>query len=70
MFFGLTNSLATFQTIMNNILRDLINTREVASFINNVLVGTKEKKGYDEVVEKIVRKLVENNLYVNLEKCQ
>ena len=70
MFFGLTNSLAIFQTIINNILRDLINAGKVASFINNILVGTEEKKEHDEIVEKVVRKLVENNLYVNPEKCQ
>ena len=34
MFFGLTNSPATFQAIMNKLLRDLINTRKVAAFIN------------------------------------
>ncbi len=36
-FFRLTNSLAIFQTMMNEILQDLINTREVASFIDNVM---------------------------------
>ena len=34
MFFGLTNSPATFQAIMNKLLRDLINTGKVAAFIN------------------------------------
>ena len=38
-FFGLTNSLATFQMIMNEILWDLINTGKVASFIDDVIVG-------------------------------
>ena len=38
MFFGLTNALATFQTMMNEILWDLINTGKVASFIDNVIV--------------------------------
>ena len=42
MFFGLTNSLATFQTIMSEILQDLINTEKVASFIDNVIVGTEK----------------------------
>ena len=70
MFFGLTNSLAMFQIIMNKILWDLINTRKVASFINNVIVRMKEKKGYDKIVEKVVKKLVENDLYVKLEKCK
>ena len=40
MFFGLTNSPATFQAIMNELLQDLINTRNVAVFIDDVIVGT------------------------------
>ena len=51
-FFRLINSLATFQMIMNEILWDLINTGEVASFIDNVIVKTEEEEGYDEVIEK------------------
>jgi len=38
--------------------------------MNNVIVGTEEKKGYDEVLEKVVRRLAENNLYAKLEKCK
>jgi len=71
MFFGLTNSSATFQIIMNRILQSLINTGEVASFINNVIVRTKKKEGHnkvvEEVVEGVIRRLAENNLYVKLE---
>ena len=67
MFFRLTNSLTTFQMI-NKILQNLINTGEMVSFIDNVIVRTEEKKGYDKVVEKVVKRLVENNLYVKLEK--
>jgi len=43
----------------------LINTEEVVSFINNIIVGTEEKEEYNEVVEEIVKRLVENDLYVN-----
>jgi len=38
MFFRLTNFSAMFQTMMNKILQDLINTGNVASFIDNVIV--------------------------------
>jgi len=69
MFFGITNSPATFQAMMNKILRDLINERKVTAFIDNVLVGTKKEKGHDEIVKEILRRLEENNLYVKLEKC-
>ena len=37
---------------------------EVASFIDNVIVGMEVEKGHDEVVKEVVRKLAENNLYM------
>jgi len=64
MFFGLTNSPVMFQIIMNKILWDLINTREVVSFIDNVIVETEEKKRHDELVEEVVKRLAKNNLYI------
>ena len=65
MFFGLTNSPAIFQTIMNEILWDLINTGKVVSFIDDVIIGTEGKDEHDEIVEEVVRRLAENDLYVN-----
>ena len=47
MFFGFTNSLATFQTMMNKILRDLINTGKVASLIDNAIIGTETEEGHN-----------------------
>jgi len=44
MFFGLTNLPAIFQAMMNDILRDLINTGEMTVFMDNVLVVTEEKE--------------------------
>ena len=69
-FFGLTNSLVTFQMMMNEILRNLINIGEVASFIDNVIVRIEEEKEYNEVVEEIVKRLAENDLCVKPEKCK
>jgi len=70
MFFGLTNSLATFQTMMNKLLRDLINTRKIATFIDDVIVGTETEEGHDEIVAEVIRRLEENDLYVKPEKCK
>ena len=39
MFFGLTNLPATFQAMINELLRDLINTRKVAAFIDDIIIG-------------------------------
>jgi len=49
MFFGLTNSPATFQAMMNELLRDLTNTGKVAIFIDDVIVGTETEEGHDEL---------------------
>jgi len=70
MFFGLTNSPATFQAMMNELLRDLINTGKVATFIDNVIVGMEDEEGHDELVVEIVKMLEENYLYVKPEKCK
>ena len=69
-FFGLTNSSVIFQTMMNKILQNLFNTGEVASFIDNVIVGIEEEEEYDKVVEKVVKRLAENDIYIKLEKCK
>ena len=68
MFFELTNSLVTFQTIMNKILQDLINTGKVVSFIDNVIVGIETEERHNKIVEEVVRKLAEDNLYIKLER--
>ena len=70
MFFGLTNSPATFQAMINELLRDLINMGKVAAFIDNVIVETKIEEEHDEIVAEIIKRLEENNLYVKPEKCK
>jgi len=70
MFFGFTNLPAIFQTIMNEILQNLINIGKVASFINDIIVGIEEKEECDEVVEEVASRLAENDLYMKLEKCK
>jgi len=68
MFFEMTNSPATFQAMMNEILRDLINKGKVAAFVDDMLVGTEMEEGHDEIVEKILRRLEENDLYIKPKK--
>jgi len=55
---------------MNKILQDLINTGKVESFIDNVIIGTETEEGYNKIVEKVVKRLAENDLYVKPEKCK
>jgi len=70
MFFGLTNSPATFQAMMNELLRDLTNTGKVAVFIDDMIVETKTEEGHDELVAEVIKRLEENDLYVKPEKCK
>jgi len=69
MFFGMTNSPATFQGMINKILRDMINEGKVAAFVNNVLIGTETEEEHDDIVKEVLRRLEENDLYVKPEKC-
>ena len=70
MFFRLTNSLTIFQTMINKLLRDLINTGKVAVFIDNVIVGMETEERHNELVAEVIRRLEENNLYMKPEKCK
>ena len=55
--------------MMNEILRDLINEGKVVVFVDNVLVGMKTEEEHDEIVEEILKRLEENDLYIKPEKC-
>jgi len=70
MYFGLTNSPATFQTMMNNLFRDLINQGDTVTFINDILVATGTEEGHDELVEEVLKRLEENDLFIKPEKCK
>jgi len=70
MYFGLTNSSATFQIMMNNLFRDLMNQGDMATFIDNILVATDTKEEHDELVEEVLKRLEKNNLFVKPEKCK
>ena len=69
MFFGLTNSPATFQAMINDLLRDLVVEEKVVVFINDMMVAIETEERHDEIVEEVLRRLEENNLFVKLEKC-
>jgi len=68
-FSRMTNSPAIFQAMMNKILRDLINKGKVTAFVNNILVGTEKEKKHNKIIEEVLKRLEENDLYVKPEKC-
>ena len=40
------------------------------SFIDDVIIEMREKEEHDIVVEKVVKRLTENDLYIKSEKCK
>jgi len=56
--------------MMNDLFRDLINQGDMATFINDILVAMDMEEGHDELVEKVLKRLEENDLFVKPEKCK
>jgi len=69
-YFGLTNFPTTFQTMMNDLFRDLINQRDTVTFINDILVATDTEEGHDKLVDEVLKRLEENDLFMKPEKCK
>jgi len=55
--------------MMNDLFRDMINKGDIATFIDDILVVIEMKEGHNDIVEKVLKQLEENNLYVKPEKC-
>ena len=79
MFFGLTNSPATFQTMMDTIFREQIMRGTLTVYMDNIAVHTKRKPNeseeqhlerYRELVREMLTILHKHDLYLNIEKCQ
>jgi hypothetical protein len=70
MYFGLTNSLATFQTMMNNIFRDLVLSGDVMVYLNDILITHSDLAHHHEMVREVLRHLWEHHLFLRLEKCE
>lgn len=70
MFFGLTNSPATFQTMMNDLFRDLITRGVVAIYVDDILIYTKTLAEHRRVVREVLQILRDNKLFLKDEKCE
>jgi len=50
MFFGLTNSPSTFQTMMDEIFQDLVMEKVVCVDLNNILIYTKTMEEHHHIM--------------------
>ena len=70
MFFRMTNSPATFQTMMNNIFRTLITEGIVVVYLDDILIFTETEEEHEQAVQRVLEVLVEHKLFFCLEKCE
>ena len=69
MFFGLCNSPAIFQHIMNNLFRDMIDEGWLVIYIDDMLVFSKDKETHRRRTQWILQRLRENDLFLKAVKC-
>ena len=70
MFFGLCNSPATFQAMMNDILKDELSEGWVIVYMDDILIFSKTKEKLEEMTKKVLQQLQENDLYLKPGKCE
>lgn len=70
MFFGLTNSPATFQALMNTIFADLIAENKLAVYMDDILIYSSDKEVHRETTHEVLRRLKEYDLFLKPEKCE
>ena len=68
--FSLMNSPATFQTMMNDILRDMIAEGVVCIYLDDILIFTKMLLEHQNVVWRVLEHHWEHKLYLKPEKCE
>jgi hypothetical protein len=70
MFFGLCNSPATFQAMMDDYFRDMIDKGWIAIYMDDILIHAKTKEDLKKRTKRVLQRLKEHNLYLKPEKCK
>ena len=71
MFFGLTNSPATFQTMMDDIFQEEIAQGWLRVYMDDVIIATdNDEKEHSRRVNQFLTKLANHDLFLKPEKCR
>src|SRR5271155_4948159 len=70
MFFGLTNSPATFKTMMDDIFEDMISEGKAIVYLDDILIFSQTLEDHREMVKRAVKILHQHNLFLKPEKCE
>lgn len=69
MFFGFCNAPATFQAMMNEILKDLILEGHVVVYLDDILIYTDDILTHRKITKEVLKRLWNNDLFAKPEKC-
>ena len=67
--FGLVNAPAKFQNLINNIFQD-IHDKGMIVFMSNIIIHTKTREKYDDIVLEVLKRLPDNRLCIAPDKCK
>jgi hypothetical protein len=70
MYFGLTNSPSTFQTMMNEIFQDLITEGVISIYLEDILIFTNLLEEHHQITCLVLNHMREHKLYLWPEKCE
>jgi hypothetical protein len=70
MFFGLTNSPATFQTMMNDIFQELIMEGVVVVYLDDILIFMETIEEHRRITRRVMELLQKHKLFLKPDKCE
>jgi len=53
---------------MNDLLRNMIKAGDMTVFIDDIIIGTETEEGHDDIIEEVLRRMMENDLFVKPKK--
>jgi Reverse transcriptase (RNA-dependent DNA polymerase) len=70
MFFGMCNSLATFQAMMDSVFSDMIEGQRVIIYMDNILIFAENQEELQEQTKQVLQQLREHNFFLKPKKCE
>ena len=70
MFFGMCNSPATFQAMMDNIFAGIIDGKLVIIYMDDILIFAETKEELERITKMVLAKLREHDLFLKAKKCE
>jgi Reverse transcriptase (RNA-dependent DNA polymerase) len=70
MFFGMCNSPATFQAMIDSIFSDMIEECIVIVYMDNILIFASNQKDLQKHTKMVLQRLREHDLFLKPKKCE